>query len=88
MLVTRKDWTDKIRRRAARNGYAQAIAQLAKDSSFDEHTDAPKVSTWTRLKTRLFGGRGLAGIILVLLRVIGVIHWPCWEAALPPARTE
>ena len=36
---------------------AQAIAQLAKRNSFDEHADAPKVSTWTRFKTRLFGAR-------------------------------
>jgi hypothetical protein len=34
---------------------AQAIAQLAKNSSFDEHADTPKVSAWTRFKTRLFG---------------------------------
>ena len=29
------------------------------------------------------GWIGWAGIILVLLRVIGVTHWPWWLAALP-----
>jgi hypothetical protein len=31
-----------------------------------------------------FGGLiGWAGIVLVLLKVIGIIHWPLWVAALP-----
>jgi hypothetical protein len=31
-----------------------------------------------------FGGWiGWAGLLLLLLRVIGVIHWPWWVAALP-----
>lgn len=34
---------------------AQAIAQLAKHSSFDEYAEAPRVSAWSRLKAGLFG---------------------------------
>ena len=30
-----------------------------------------------------FGWIGWLGIVLVLLRVIGIIHWPWWVAALP-----
>jgi hypothetical protein len=30
-----------------------------------------------------FGWIGWAGIVLVLLRVIGVIHWPWWVVTLP-----
>lgn len=42
------DISDRMRR-------AQAIAQIAKHSSFDELAETPKVSAWTRFKTRLFG---------------------------------
>jgi len=34
---------------------AKAIAQIAKRGSFDEHSDAPKVSAWSRFKAGLFG---------------------------------
>ncbi|PWU20823.1 MAG: hypothetical protein C5B50_03080 [Verrucomicrobia bacterium] len=30
-----------------------------------------------------FGFIGWAGIVLMTLRIIGVIHWPWWIAALP-----
>jgi hypothetical protein len=30
-----------------------------------------------------FGWIGRVGIVLITLRVIGVIHWPWWVAALP-----
>ena len=33
---------------------AQAIAQLAKHSSFDEYAETPKVSAWSRFKAGLF----------------------------------
>ena len=36
---------------------AQAIAELAKHSSFDEHDDTPKASGWGRFKSAIFGAR-------------------------------
>ena len=35
----------------------QAIAELAKHSSFDEHADTPQPAAWRRFKAALFGGR-------------------------------
>jgi len=36
---------------------AQAIAEVAKHNSFDEHGDDPKVSGWARFRGALFGAR-------------------------------
>jgi hypothetical protein len=46
---TVSDISDRMKR-------AQAIARIAKCGSFDEHAEAPKISGWSRLKARLFGG--------------------------------
>jgi hypothetical protein len=45
--------------------------------------DLPFRFVFALISFTFFGLIGWVGIVLILLKVIGIIHWPWWVAALP-----
>jgi hypothetical protein len=62
---------------------ATAIRKLRQPNIFLFLLDLPVRFIVALIGFTFAGWIGWAGIILVLLRVFGVIHWPWWVAALP-----
>jgi hypothetical protein len=76
--------TQRAALQAAREEVTMAeIAGLGKPNIFLFLLDLPVRFIFALIGFIFMGWIGWAGIVLVLLRVFGVIHWPWWLAALP-----